>query len=175
MDGFCASEFSLASFPVDAGMIGALPLHLVEDRDGIRYGTVVLLPAGATLRQMYDCGTITFSVGVGGGADADPASDEWWWVGDPCYVLENNIPGGPGDWTKVLDGVGYHAACVQSFRTVRGGKADSLVFRLANGRHGLVQATAFGDGRYAGRLETVDGKLLSLTIWTGDDESDEEE
>lgn len=162
-------------FPVDAGMIGAIPLSAVEDHDGTRFGLVVSVPGSSTLRQQYHRGTMVFTVGIGGGADTAPGEEEAWYIGDLCYVLENNIPMDGPDWTKATDAVGYHAACVQSMRTPRDGSAGSLVFNLANGRQGLVQSTAYGDGAYTGQLYMEDGMLFELSIDTGGEDEDEDE
>jgi len=154
-------------FGVDAGMIGAIPLSSVEKLDNIDLGLVVVVPAGKTLRHEYDTGTMVFTVGVGGGVEVLPNSDEEWWVGDLCYVLKNN-------WTvEPAPEVGYCAACEQSFRTPRQGKAGSLSFPLASGRYGLVHGTAYGDGCYPGELTQDEaGRMERLIIYTGDDGQD---
>lgn len=160
-------DIYLTEFGVDAGMIGAIPLSSVEELDNIDLGLVMVVPAGKTLRHEYDNGTMVFTVGVGGGVEVLPKSDEEWWIGDLCYVLKDNWTVGPAPK------VGYWAACEQSFRTPRQGMAGSLPFPLADGRYGLVHGTAYGDGCYPGELTRDEGgRMERLVIYTGDDGQD---
>lgn len=164
-------------FPVDAGMIGIVPMAAVNRDDGgwLEGGTVIRVQGGRFLNLHYDEGRISITADLNGAVPVPADSD--FWVGDLCYVLENNIPVEDRDWDKsAAPGPGYWAACVSSFETPRDGRCFARPFRAGDGLAGLVASTRWGDGLYPGMLQVEGGYAVGVVIETGDvDEYEDEE
>lgn len=164
--------------PVDAGMIGIMPLAAVNRDDAwLDGGVVVKVAAGGSLSLEYDNGQIVIAAGDRGVVAV--GEDSEWWVGDPCYVLENNIPfdgDADNDWAAAADPApGYWAACVASMKVLRYGCWEAQPFRLDGGRLGLVAATMWGDGLYSLTIQSRGDFLQLAVIETGEVEEDEDE
>ncbi len=166
---------SMKELPVDAGMIGIMPLAAVNHADAwLEGGQVVNVAGGCWLSLCYDNGRITIQLDSHGAIPVD--EDSKWWIGDPCYLLENNIPSGEaGDWTKAADPApGYWSACVASLRTPRAGRFAAQPYQLDGGLQGLVASTMWGDGCYPLLLQTrYDNYLKYAVIETGDVEDED--
>jgi hypothetical protein len=167
----------LKEFPVDAGMIGIVPLAAVNRGDGcwLEGGLVVTVRGGQYLDLRYDSGRIAITTsGTAGSVWVE--KDEQYWVGDLCYALEHNIPDDEPEWPKAVDVArGYWAACVSSFETPREGRYVARPFPIDEERVGLVSRTKWGDGLYPGDIKADDGYLLNVVVETGDDWEEEEE
>lgn len=158
--------------PVDAGMIGILPLAAVNRADAwLEGGQVVKVGAGCALSLDYDDGRITIRVSDRGTIPV--AADSEWWIGDPCYGLENRLDEVEGDWTKASDPEpGYWAACVASLSCPRDGQFTAQPYRLDGGLLGLVAPTRWGDGCYSLNLGMFGAYMMSAVIETGDEDDD---
>jgi hypothetical protein len=165
----------MKEFPVDAGMIGVVPVAAMQRADGCPDGGIVIkVQGGRYLNLHYDNGRITITADLNGAIPV--LEDTEFWVGDLCYVLENNIPIEDREWHKsAAPAAGYWAACVSSFETPRYGCSFAKPFRLDGGMAGLVSRTQWGDGLYPGSTRTEGDYTASVTIETGDDFDDEEE
>lgn len=162
--------------PVDAGMIGILPLAAVNRADGcwLEGGIVVKVAAGGSLSLDYDNGQITIEVGDHGDVAVDEDSE--WWVGDPCYALENRLDEVEGDWSTAADPApGYWAACVASMKVPRDGRFAAQPYRLDGGLLGLVASTRWGDGLYPITIRTRGDFLQVAVIETGDIEEEDDD
>ena len=162
----------MSDLRVDAGMIGILPLEAVNRADASpEAGCVVKVAGGKWLSLQYDNGRIDIRVDNHGTIPVD--EDAEWWIGDPCYVLENNIPVGKRGWSFATDPApGYWSACIASLESPRFGQFTAQPYRLASGRLGLVANTMWGDGRFPWTLETCGAYMLSAVIETGDEDDD---
>ena len=164
-------------FPVDAGMIGIVPLAAMN-RNGEGWptgGAVIRVQGGRFLNLHYDEGRISITADLNGVVPVLEDSD--FWVGDLCYVLENNIPVEDRDWAgSAAPEPGYWAACVSSFETPRDGCCFARPFRAGEELAGLVASTKWGDGLYPGSFRVEGDYTVGVTVETGDvDEYEEEE
>lgn len=164
-------------FPVDAGMIGVIPVSAMQrgDEGWPEGGMVIKVQGGRYLNLHYNDGQITITADLNGAVPV--LEDTEFWVGDLCYVLEGNIPLDDPEWDKSPNpDPGYWAACIRSFETPRhGGCYFARPFRLEGGLAGLVSSTQWGDGLYPGTSRTEGEYTVSVTIETGDDFEDDEE
>lgn len=161
--------------PVDAGMIGIMPVAAINRPDAwLDGGQVVKVGADCCLSLQYDNGRVAIRVGDRGAIPVE--TDSEWWIGDPCYVLKNNLDEAEGDWTKAADpSPGYWAACVASLKTPRYGQFTTQAYQLDDGMLGLVASTMWGDGFYRMTLGTFGAYLLSAVVETGDSEGEEDD
>ncbi len=164
--------------PVDAGMIGIVPVAAIQRHEnGYPDGGMVIKVQGGRYLNLHYCdGRITITADLNGAVPV--LEDTEFWVGDVCYVLDNNIPITDPNWDKSPNPApGYWAACLMSFQTPRhdAGGWFSKPFRLDGGLAGLVSATKWGDGLYPA-VATTDGiYTVCVTVDTGDEDEDEEE
>lgn len=168
----------MKEFPVDAGIIGIVPVAAIQREDSWKEGGLVIrVQGGRFLNLHYDYGTITITADLNGAVPVLEDTD--FWVGDLCYVLENNIPADDPQWHESTNPApGYWAACVSSFETPRhGGCYFARPFRLEGGMAGLVSSTQWGDGSYPGAVQHEGEYTVRVRIETGevDDFEDEEE
>ena len=159
--------------PVDAGMIGAIPLTAVNrsEEDGAwpEGGMVVRVQGGRYLNLHYNDGRISISADLNGSVPVLEDTD--FWVGDLCYVLESNVP----DDENGKEPEGYWAACKRTYETPRYGACFMKPFRLSAGVAGLVSRTQWGDGSYPAEVRMEDGYAVHIIVETGDAAEDEEE
>lgn len=165
----------MINIPVDAGMIGIVPVAGIRRDDGSRDGgTEVVVEAGRYLNLHYHDGRITISADLNGAIPV--LEDTRFWVGDLSYVLENNIPGERPKWWQAEDpDPGYWAACVASMATPQYGTYFAKPVPLGDGMAGLVSRTMWGDGLYPARVETDGEFMVRFVVETGDLEDEEEE
>lgn len=165
-------------FPVDAGIIGIIPLAAMEPREGFwpDGGLVVTVRSGRNLGLIYNDGVIVISADDSGTGMIYVPKDTQYWIGDLCYVLENNIPIGDPQWHKTASPEpGYWAAAISSFQTPRDGRYTVETFPLPNEMQGLVARTQWGDGYYPSQIR-MDGHYLdTLIVFTNDFDPGEEE
>ena len=165
----------MKDLPVDAGMIGVIPVAAInrtEDGAWPEGGAVIKVQGGRYLNLHYNKGQITISADFNGAVPV--LEDTEFWVGDPCYVLEYNLPLQNREWDKSpCPDPGYWAACVSSFETPRHGCYFARPFRLEGGLAGLVSSTQWGDGCYPATERVEDGYTVSVVVETGDIDYDE--
>lgn len=163
----------MTDLPVDAGMIGIIPLAAINrsEADGAwpQGGVVVRVQGGRYLNLHYNDGRITISADMNGSVPVLEDTD--FWVGDLCYVLENNFP----DDENGKEPIGYWGACERTYETPRYGTCFMKPFRLADGAAGLVSRTQWGDGCYPSEVKMEDGYAVRITVETGDTCEDDEE
>lgn len=166
---------TMKELPVDAGMIGVIPVTGINRIDhSAEAGLVIKVQGGRYLNLHYNNGRITITADLNGALPV--LEDTEFWVGDLCYVLENNIDLDRHDWGEAADASsGYWAACVSSLMTPRHGCCFARPFRLDEGRAGLVALTQWGDGLYPASARIKNGFVVSVIVETGDAEDDEEE
>lgn len=166
---------TMKELPVDAGMIGVIPVAAINRIDhSAEAGMVIKVQGGRYLNLHYNNGRITITADLNGALPV--LEDTGYWVGDLCYVLTNNIDFDCEDWGEAAEASpGYWAACVSSFETPRYGCCFARPFRLDEGRAGLVASTQWGDGFYPASARIEQGYTVSVIVETGDDASDEEE
>lgn len=95
--------------------------------------------------------------------------DTDFWVGDPGYVLPDNIVRADGEeWQEPTDPQpGYWAACVRALETPLDGAIQQRPFELPDGLLGLVAMTRWGDGVYPGWVKYDDrGYVESIEFRT---------
>lgn len=164
-------------FPVDAGMIGIVPVAAMNRGDDgwPEGGAVIRVQGGKFLNLHYDNGRISITADLNGVMPVQ--EDANFWVGDLCYALENNIPVEDRNWGKAAaPEPGYWAACVSSFETPRDGRRFTRPFRASEGLTGLVAPTRWGDGLYPGMFRVEGDYTVGVVIETGDvDEYEDEE
>ncbi len=161
-------------FPVDAGMIGIVPVAAMNrgNESWLAGGALIRVQGGQFLNLHYDEGRISITADLNGVVPVLEDTD--FWVGDLCYVLENNIPVEDRNWDKaVAPGPGYWAACVSSFETPRDGRCFARPFRAGEGLAGLVASTRWGDGLYPGTFRVEGDYTVGVVIETGDVEEEE--
>lgn len=162
--------------PVDAGMIGIIPVAAISRQDDPypQGGMVIKVEGGRYLNLHYNNGRITITADLNGAVPV--LEDTEFWIGDLCYVLAYNIPADDGNWDK-SDGSesGYWAACKRSFETPRFGCYFAKPFRLDDGMAGLVSSTQWGDGSYPATARMEGEYTVAVTVETGDLEDEEEE
>lgn len=164
----------MKELPVDAGMIGIVPVAAINRGDDgwPEGGLVVKVQGGRYLNLHYSDGRITITADLNGAVPV--LEDTEFWVGDPCYVLENNIAV-DRDWeTSPLPAPGYWAACVSSLDTPRCGVYFARPFRLDGGMAGLVSSTQWGDGSYPVTARLEGEYMVAVVVETGDGEDEEE-